>query len=104
MTQGADAPEISLLEARSQASEKLPCKIIYRGIRTCTRRHDLCFQLEIRFRDKEQASAASARLPPTSRPYTPSHEAILLLFHTTQGYATPRRSSLLHKGRLNTLE
>ena len=101
--QGAGAPEISLLEARSQASEKLPCKTIYRGIRTCTRRHALCFQLEIRFRDKGQASVGSTRLPPTSGAYTPSQE-VILLFHTRQGYGTPGRSSLLHEGRLNRLE
>lgn len=90
--QGADAPEISLLEARSQASGKLPCK----NGRTCTTMHALCFQLEIRFRDKGQASVGSARLPPTSGAYTPT-----LLFHTRQVYGTPGRSSLLHEGRLN---
>ena len=42
---------MSQLEARSQASGRLPCKTIYKGIRTCTTR---------------QASVESARLLPTS--------------------------------------
>jgi len=59
---GRMLPKISLLEARSQDSGRLPCKTIYKGIRTCTTRQAPCFQPEIRFRDKGQASVESARL------------------------------------------
>jgi hypothetical protein len=50
----ADAPEISLLEARFQASGRLPCKIIDKRIRTMDKKTPLCLSLKYVFVTKDK--------------------------------------------------